>query len=78
MSMAETPNKSESDFLGEIPVVLTASRILQSPLDVPAPVTVIDRDATLPPNRPTHSGQGAWLRSLPARLRERFSLIIAP
>jgi len=37
------PIKSEGDFLGEMPVVLTASRILQSPLDAPAPVTVIDK-----------------------------------
>jgi iron complex outermembrane receptor protein len=47
MAMAEIPDKSESDFLGEIPVVLTASRILQSPLDAPAPVTVIDRETIL-------------------------------
>ena len=35
---------SEAAFLGEMPVVLTASRIAQSPLDAPAPVTVIDRE----------------------------------
>ena len=31
-------------FFGEIPLVLTASRLAQSPLDAPAPVTVIDRE----------------------------------
>lgn len=35
---------SESLFLADQPMVLTASRIQQSPLDAPAPVTVIDRD----------------------------------
>lgn len=35
---------SESMFLSDQPMVLTASRIQQSPLDAPAPVTVIDRD----------------------------------
>jgi iron complex outermembrane receptor protein len=35
---------SEDLFLAELPTVLTASRIAQSPLDAPAPVTVIDRD----------------------------------
>jgi|GEM_PF-5727507 len=33
----------ESMIIGELPRVLTASRIAQSPLDAPAPVTVIDR-----------------------------------
>lgn len=37
----------EGDFLAEIPFVLTASRISQSPLDAPAPVTLIDRDTIL-------------------------------
>ncbi|TCS74089.1 iron complex outermembrane receptor protein [Sulfuritortus calidifontis] len=35
---------SEDLFLMELPTVLTAARIAQSPLDAPAPVTVIDRD----------------------------------
>jgi len=35
---------SESMFLADQPMVLTASRIQQSPLDAPAPVTVIDRE----------------------------------
>jgi iron complex outermembrane receptor protein len=35
---------SESMFLSDQPMVLTASRIQQSPLDAPAPVTVIDRE----------------------------------
>ena len=47
MALAETGDKMDSDFLAEIPVVLTASRILQSPLDAPAPVTVIDRETIL-------------------------------
>lgn len=34
---------TESDFFDDLPVVLTASRIAQSPLDAPAPMTVIDR-----------------------------------
>ncbi len=34
---------SEGLFLDELPRVLTASRIAQSPLEAPAPVTVIDR-----------------------------------
>ncbi len=35
---------SEQDFLGEVPVVLTVSRLAQSPAEAPAAVTVIDRD----------------------------------
>lgn len=35
---------TESLFLAELPTVLTASRIAQSPLEAPAPVTVIDRE----------------------------------
>ncbi len=35
---------SEDIFLADMPSVLTASRITQSALDAPAPVTVIDRD----------------------------------
>jgi iron complex outermembrane receptor protein len=35
---------SESLFLSDQPIVLTASRIQESPLDTPAPVTVIDRE----------------------------------
>ncbi|MDY0049530.1 MAG: TonB-dependent receptor plug domain-containing protein, partial [Halothiobacillaceae bacterium] len=31
-------------FFDEMPAVLTASRLAQSPLDAPAPVTVIDRE----------------------------------
>lgn len=42
-AMAEVVERLESDLYGEVPVVLTASRIMQSPLDAPAPVTVIDR-----------------------------------
>lgn len=44
---AETHDRSESDFLADLPMVLTASRISQSPLDAPAPVTVIDRETIL-------------------------------
>ena len=37
--------RGEADpFFGAIPMVLTASRLAQSPLDAPAPVTVIDRE----------------------------------
>lgn len=35
---------SEAMYLEEMPQVLTASRIAQSPMDAPAPVTVIDRE----------------------------------
>ena len=35
---------TEADFLDEIPVVLSASRLPQSPADAPAAVTVIDRE----------------------------------
>jgi iron complex outermembrane receptor protein len=35
---------TEDLFLADLPTVLTASRIEQSPLDAPAPVTVIDRE----------------------------------
>jgi len=34
----------DSALFGEVPIVLTASRIMQSPLDAPAPVTTIDRE----------------------------------
>ncbi len=42
--MASAPLESEASFLDEMPVVLTASRIGLSPLEAPAPVTVIDRE----------------------------------
>ncbi|MDD4880100.1 MAG: TonB-dependent receptor [Gallionellaceae bacterium] len=35
---------SDDIFLADLPTVLTASRIEQSPMDAPAPVTVIDRE----------------------------------
>jgi iron complex outermembrane receptor protein len=35
---------SEREFFEDLPVVLSASRLAQSPLDAPAPVTVIDRE----------------------------------
>ena len=41
---AEEAPMAEDLFFGELPLVLTASRIAQSPLDAPAPVTVIDRE----------------------------------
>ena len=31
-------------FFGEVPIVLTASRLAQSPLDAPAAVTIVDRE----------------------------------
>jgi iron complex outermembrane receptor protein len=40
---ARAGDLTEALFLSEQPVVLTAARIQQSPLDAPAPVTVIDR-----------------------------------
>lgn len=39
--------ETEDVFMAEMPMVLTASRIEQSPLDAPAPVTVIDRATIL-------------------------------
>lgn len=42
--VAQAVEGLEGDVFGEVPVVLTASRIMQSPLDAPAPVTVIDRE----------------------------------
>jgi iron complex outermembrane receptor protein len=42
--VAATLPDSEADFLDDLPVVLTASRIGLSPLEAPAPVTVIDRE----------------------------------
>jgi iron complex outermembrane receptor protein len=35
---------SERDFFADLPVILSASRLAQSPLDAPAAVTVIDRE----------------------------------
>jgi iron complex outermembrane receptor protein len=46
-TLAETHEGAESDIFGEVPTVLTASRLVQSPLDAPAPVTVIDRQTIL-------------------------------
>ncbi len=39
-----TPPLSEQDFLGEVPMVLTVSRLVQPVSEAPAAVTVIDRD----------------------------------
>lgn len=41
---SETSSYSEHAYFDEIPLVLSASRVAQSPLDAPAPVTVIDRE----------------------------------
>lgn len=41
---AQAEAEVQDPFFGEIPLVLTASRLAQSPLDAPAPVTVIDRE----------------------------------
>jgi iron complex outermembrane receptor protein len=46
-TLAESNDKSDIDFLADIPMVLTASRISQSPLDAPAAITVIDRETIL-------------------------------
>jgi iron complex outermembrane receptor protein len=35
---------NEGLFFGEVPLILTASRLTQTPYDAPAPVTVIDRE----------------------------------
>lgn len=43
-SYAAAQGLTEEIFLTELPQVLTASRIATSPLDAPAPVTVIDRE----------------------------------
>lgn len=44
LGAAGAADLSEDMYFSEWPVVLTASRIAQSPLDAPAPVTVIDRE----------------------------------
>lgn len=49
MVLSSAPVRAEleldaSPFLADLPVVLTASRMVQSPLDAPAPVTLIDRE----------------------------------
>ncbi|MGQ9686243.1 MAG: TonB-dependent receptor plug domain-containing protein [Thiobacillaceae bacterium] len=46
-SYAAAQGLTEEIFLTELPQVLTASRIATSPLDAPAPVTVIDRETIL-------------------------------
>lgn len=43
-SPAGAAELTEDAFLADLPMVLTASRIAQSPLDAPAPVSVIDRE----------------------------------
>lgn len=35
---------AESQFFGDIPIVLTGSRLAQTPFEAPAPITVIDRE----------------------------------
>lgn len=35
---------AESQFFGDVPIVLTASRLAQTPFEAPAPITVIDRE----------------------------------
>ena len=55
-------DRGEADpFFGEIPMVLTASRLAQSPLGAPAPVTVVD----LP--RPPAPTPVAWWKTKPTR-----------
>ena len=39
----ETPPISEADYWGEVPVVMSATRMAQSAIDAPVAVTVIDR-----------------------------------
>jgi iron complex outermembrane receptor protein len=42
--VAATESLTEADFLGEIPVALSASRLKQPLLDAPVSITIIDRD----------------------------------
>ncbi|MDX5362608.1 MAG: TonB-dependent receptor, partial [Pseudazoarcus pumilus] len=42
--LTSMPTQAQEGFFEPLPVVLTASRLAQSPLDAPAPVTVIDRE----------------------------------
>jgi iron complex outermembrane receptor protein len=44
MALCATDELSEREFFEDLPVVLSASRLAQSPLDAPVPVTVIDRE----------------------------------
>lgn len=44
VSLLPAGAQGSDPFFDEIPLVLTASRLAQSPMDAPAPVTVIDRD----------------------------------
>ena len=41
---ASSVNISEDDYIGDVPKVLTVSRLSQAAADVPSAVTVIDRD----------------------------------
>ncbi len=41
---AAAQDDGEALFLSDLPVVLSASRLVQSPFDAPAPVTIIDRE----------------------------------
>jgi iron complex outermembrane receptor protein len=45
IALAANEPVSEEAYFTELPRILTASRIAQSPLEAPAPVTVIDREA---------------------------------
>jgi iron complex outermembrane receptor protein len=44
VALAASEPLSEEAYFTEMPKVLTASRIMQSPMDAPAPVTVLDRE----------------------------------
>lgn len=44
MFCAGTSEAAEDLYFGDVPLVLTASRLVQTPFEAPAPVTVIDRE----------------------------------
>lgn len=44
LASGDPPELSEADFLAELPVVLSATRLQQSAHDAPASITIIDRD----------------------------------
>ena len=56
-------NLSEDDYIGEVPKVLTVSRLAQSKQDSPSAVTVIDRE-----NHPCNWPCG-YSRAIPPRAR---------
>lgn len=45
VTAASTPGLNEEDFIGEIPVALTATRLAQPVTEAPAAITILDREA---------------------------------